>query len=191
MRWNILLLAIAFVTHIHAQRNETDSIWKEGVGYMKEGDFLGGLEKMNELIDLVPYSPSVLFNRAICLQNLGDVKGSCADFEKAKDFGFNRNEKIINYLCDENSKIDILKKQYYENTKIYKELGYRPAYTLADTIRGSLRLERTCYDVYFYNLTVRILPAKKSIIGKNEIWFKGVQKSKHIQVDLFDNFTNT
>jgi aminopeptidase N len=188
MRWSILLIAIFILNHLGAQISESDSIWNKGVKLMEEGDFLGGLEKMNDLLDMIPFSPSALYNRGICLQNLGDIQGSCNDFRKAQDFGLNFNGKIIDIFCDDETKLERLEKQYYKNIKLYQDLGYRPVYTTADTLRGALRLERTCYDVFFYNLTVKILPAKKRIIGKNEIWFKGVQKSKVIQVDLFDNF---
>ena len=63
----------------------------------------------------------------------------------------------------------------------------KTAYTRADTLRGGLRDERTCYDVTYYHLNVLINPDEKSLTGSNEIWFKVVTNTKRIQVDLFEN----
>lgn len=60
-------------------------------------------------------------------------------------------------------------------------------FTHADTLRGSLRTERTCYDVTYYQLSLRIDTGKRMISGSNKIFFKGVEASRWIQLDLFDN----
>ncbi len=60
-------------------------------------------------------------------------------------------------------------------------------FTRADTLRGALSPERTCYDVTYYHLNVLINPDEKSLKGSNEIWFKVVTNTKRIQVDLFEN----
>jgi len=56
-----------------------------------------------------------------------------------------------------------------------------------DSIRGALRLERSCYDVTYYDLDVNIDPKAKSIQGTNLISFKYLEKSKILQLDLFRN----
>lgn len=56
-----------------------------------------------------------------------------------------------------------------------------------DSIRGALRLERSCYDVLYYDLSVDIDPREKSLIGSNIMTFKYLEKSKQIQLDLFKN----
>jgi aminopeptidase N len=63
----------------------------------------------------------------------------------------------------------------------------QPPFTRADTLRGMLRPERTCYDVTFYDLDVRIDPLTKFLTGTNTIHFKAAEQSKSIQVDLFEN----
>lgn len=191
MRFICLLwfMIIVFSAITDAQTDNTDSIWNEGINYLQDDDYLQGLEKMNEYLAKVPNSMAALHNRSICLRYMGDLEGSCADILKLQSLDPIRKLKISDFLCKEENKVKWLKKQYYHNTKIYPELGYRPKYTLADTIRGALRLERNCYDVYFYDLTVRIIPFHKSIEGSNDIYFKGVKKSKSIQIDLFDNYT--
>lgn len=58
-----------------------------------------------------------------------------------------------------------------------------------DSLRGALRLERTCYDVTYYDLAIEIHPDSQSIQGSNAIHFKAVEKSKFLQVDLFEQYT--
>ena len=60
-------------------------------------------------------------------------------------------------------------------------------YTRADTLRGSLRPERTNYDVLKYHLNLKVEPEKKFISGSNIISFKVVEEMPVMQLDLFDN----
>ncbi len=60
-------------------------------------------------------------------------------------------------------------------------------FTHADSLRGSLRPERTGYDVLFYDLNVSVDPATKSIAGSNVIRYKVVKPLRRMQVDLFAN----
>ncbi|GAB3894176.1 M1 family metallopeptidase [Spirosoma agri] len=57
----------------------------------------------------------------------------------------------------------------------------------ADSLRGSLRPERTSYDVTFYDLRVSVDPATKRIEGTNTIHYKVVHPFRRMQVDLFAN----
>jgi aminopeptidase N len=60
-------------------------------------------------------------------------------------------------------------------------------FTRADTLRGMLTPLRTCYDVKYYHLDVRVDPSTQSIEGSNEILFSVVSSFDTMQVDLFDN----
>ena len=60
-------------------------------------------------------------------------------------------------------------------------------FTEADTLRGMLRPERTCYDVTFYDLQIKVDIDKKYISGYNEIHYLAVDDFSKIQIDLFDN----
>ncbi len=60
-------------------------------------------------------------------------------------------------------------------------------YSRADTLRGSLTPERSCYDVTFYDLRIAIDTIRRSIEGSNTIHFNVVTPFKTMQVDLFDN----
>lgn len=166
-------------------------VWKEGVAYMQEGDYLRGLEQMEKYLEFSPLNQYALYNRGICRFQLGDQSGSCQDIEAAIALGFKKNKKFHSYFCDQDFRLKFLQKQFYKDVDLKPENGLRPVYTRADTLRGALRPERSCFDVFFYNLTVRIDPGNKSIKGKNEIWFKGIHSGRVIQIDLFDDFTIT
>ncbi|MBX2908563.1 MAG: M1 family metallopeptidase [Chitinophagales bacterium] len=60
-------------------------------------------------------------------------------------------------------------------------------FTRCDTLRGSLRDERTCYDVTYYDLSVTIDTAKQAISGVNKIYYKALQTFDVMQIDFFSN----
>lgn len=71
-------------------------------------------------------------------------------------------------------------------------VGYGQAsFTHADSLRGALRPERTCYDVRFYDLDVKVDPIGRSVTGSNTIHFDVMQDFKTLQVDLFENMNIT
>lgn len=66
-------------------------------------------------------------------------------------------------------------------------LSEEKEHTRADTLRGSLRPERTDFDVLKYELTLKVEPEKKYISGHNEISFKVLDELPVMQIDLFAN----
>jgi aminopeptidase N len=60
-------------------------------------------------------------------------------------------------------------------------------FTLADTLRGALSPARTCYDVTFYDLQLKIDVAKRTIAGFNEMTFNTLTTVDSLQLDLFAN----
>lgn len=60
-------------------------------------------------------------------------------------------------------------------------------FTRKDSLRGSLTPPRTCYDVTYYHLDVKIDPENKSIEGSNTMTFNVIEDTRLIQVDLFEN----
>lgn len=60
-------------------------------------------------------------------------------------------------------------------------------FTHADTLRGMLRPERTCFDVTFYDLNLKIDPEKRSINGYVKMVYRTLEDFKTLQVDLFQN----
>jgi hypothetical protein len=63
----------------------------------------------------------------------------------------------------------------------------RTGFTSADTLRGKLSVLRTCYDVLFYDLDVKVDPNTKTIRGNTIIRFRSVTDFKLFQIDLFVN----
>lgn len=66
-------------------------------------------------------------------------------------------------------------------------LSDKPNFTKADTLRGSLRTERTAFDMKKYNLNINIFPESQSISGHNTIHFEVLKNQDVMQLDLFDN----
>lgn len=60
-------------------------------------------------------------------------------------------------------------------------------FTRADTLRGMLTPLRTCYDVTYYHLDVKVNPATQFISGSNTIQFKATKDFKRMQIDLVEN----
>lgn len=60
-------------------------------------------------------------------------------------------------------------------------------FSYQDSLRGSLREERTCFDVNYYDLAVNINPSNQSISGCNKIYFTTTKATQKIQIDLFSN----
>ena len=57
----------------------------------------------------------------------------------------------------------------------------------ANLLRGEYGRYRANNDLLFYDLSVRIDPEKKTIVGKNTIKFKMLKDDNRIQLDLYDN----
>ncbi len=57
----------------------------------------------------------------------------------------------------------------------------------ADSLRGALRPERTCFDVTFYDLHITVDTLTKAINGYNDIYFTTVTDFTRLQIDLFVN----
>ncbi|OAQ42246.1 peptidase M1 [Pedobacter psychrophilus] len=63
-------------------------------------------------------------------------------------------------------------------------------FTKADTLRGSITSPyRTCYDINYYHLDVKIDPKARSISGSNLFKFTATTNFKTLQFDLFENLT--
>jgi len=166
-----------------------DTIWNEAVDCFIKENYHGVIDKMNEYIRISPGNPNAIYNRGLARLKLGDNDRACMDFLNAVAFGFDKKSSLIRYYCDPSYKLKLLKKFYYKKQELLPENNYRPAYTRADTLRGALRPERTCFDVYYYDLKVRIIPIGKKITGSNDIYFIVQDSCSQIQIDLFDNYT--
>ncbi|SMO52825.1 M1 family metallopeptidase [Solitalea koreensis] len=59
--------------------------------------------------------------------------------------------------------------------------------TRADSLRGTLSPERTCFDVKFYHLNIKVDPKAETVAGYNDISLEAENDFKRIQIDLFEN----
>ncbi|WP_257668261.1 M1 family metallopeptidase [Parapedobacter tibetensis] len=66
-------------------------------------------------------------------------------------------------------------------------LKAREIFNRADSLRGKLTPLRTCYDINYYHLDVRVDPDKRHISGSNLFQFTAVEDFSRLQFDLFDN----
>ncbi|WP_029287304.1 M1 family metallopeptidase [Pedobacter sp. R20-19] len=66
-------------------------------------------------------------------------------------------------------------------------LGKNQVNARADTLRGKLTPLRTCYDINYYHLDVKIDIDQKSVAGSNEFAFTATQDFTKLQFDLFSN----
>ena len=64
-------------------------------------------------------------------------------------------------------------------------------FTRQDSLRGTLSSLRSCYDVTFYDLDLKVNFIDKSIVGSNTIHYQAVSDFIILQVDLFDNLDIT
>ncbi len=60
-------------------------------------------------------------------------------------------------------------------------------FTHADSLRGMMSPERTCYDITYYHLDIKVDTASRSVSGSNRVVFRAVNDFDRMQVDLFEN----
>jgi len=68
-------------------------------------------------------------------------------------------------------------------------LKARELFSRAGSLRGQLTPLRTCYDVNFYHLDVRVDPDNRYIRGSNLFLFTAASDFSQLQFDLFDNLS--
>lgn len=66
-------------------------------------------------------------------------------------------------------------------------LGKNQENSRADSLRGTLTPLRSCYDINYYHLDVKIDIDQRFISGSNEFVFTATQDFKKLQFDLFSN----
>lgn len=143
---------------------------------------------MDAFLNLYPKNEIIYYNRGLAKYNLNDIIGARADLLKAKDNGFKSNINFINFFTSKSLMVSALTSDYLDSDLLREENGFKPVFSLKDSLQGALRPERTCFDIYFYNLTVKILPDSKSIEGTNRIYFRTTAFTNKIQIDLAENY---
>lgn len=60
-------------------------------------------------------------------------------------------------------------------------------FTRADSLRGMLTESRSCYDVLYYDLNIKVDPERRFVEGSNVIHFLVTANFTRLQFDLFEN----
>lgn len=63
----------------------------------------------------------------------------------------------------------------------------KEVFTKADTLRGTLTPLRTCYDINYYHLDIKIDIDQRFVSGSNEFAFTATDNFTRLQFDLFEN----
>lgn len=66
-------------------------------------------------------------------------------------------------------------------------LGSNATSDRAKSLRGALTDLRTCYDINYYHLAVKIDIDNRSVSGSNEFVFTATKDFENLQFDLFEN----
>lgn len=98
-----------------------------------------------------------------------------------------KQAKTIQWFLDDSVRAHVYSHADTLGLTLNPNKNYRPDYTRKDSLKGALRDERTCFDVKYYNLDVRINTKKKFIEGFSEIFFDVIENTNRIQIDLFEN----
>lgn len=196
MKRKLLILIIIFLSisscysqdsknSIKLNYNVCDSLLKDA--WEKE-DFITEICLINYFLSFDSTKAYLYFNRSLDKIKLHDLDGACEDRKLAMHLDPKyQKDNFYKFVCNEEYRIKELQKDYYPDQVLDKNNKYRPTYTEKDTIRGKLGQQRSCYDVYYYDLSVRIFPNNKSIQGHTIIWFDVKNNTDLIQVDLTES----
>jgi len=136
-----------------------------------------------------PNNAGMYYNRGMVNFKLNNYKSAIADLKKSKELGNTFQSNFVSYLTDKEYLVKLLCDHYIDFKLLSPTNGYKQIYGRKDSLRGALRTERNCFDVTYYNLTVKIMPSKKSIEGRNQIYFTTTHTTSRIQIDLTQNYS--
>lgn len=77
----------------------------------------------------------------------------------------------------------LINRHYKTPTRPYKY----PVFSRADSLRGALSPLRTCYDVKYYDLSIKFFPKQKSIAGRVDFLALATTDFKALQFELYPN----
>lgn len=186
-----LLIVILFCAiSTFSQGNTKDyymRLWEVKTKFF-EKDYYSFIIKVDSLIADYPKEYELYTNRGIAKLNMNDFISAKSDLLKAQELGARFKNDYFTFITSKSYAVNLLAEDQIDLNLLSPENNFKPVYSLKDSLQGSLRQERTCFDVYYYNLTIKILPRSRSIEGVNEIYFRTVEQTKKIQIDLSDNF---
>ena len=110
------------------------------------------------------------------------------DYKTSFEFRKNKEGKVEKITSEEYGPLEWIKST--EDGDLIPSRSFtnrHNGFTRADTLRGMLSPLRTCYDVSFYALDVKVDPETQSIEGNTRIRFRVVQPFDKMQIDLYKN----
>jgi aminopeptidase N len=192
----ILILFLTFVLPLNsfcqssAVRAEDKKLVEIIVSDIDRGLCFEALDQINSLIAKYPGEGFFHMLKGAARIFMNDVEGGRKDFMDARNLGYMPND-MMNAIISKEYMINLLLKDQGYDFILDPLRSYKPVIEQKDFLRGGLSVERTCFDVLFYDLTVKILPETKSIEGKNSIYFRTLTNTRSIQIDLYPEYTIT
>lgn len=158
-------------------------LWDSSYRDFQSGRFFSSIEKLERFVARYPESKIAYLNLGKAYGRIMDMEHACEAYSKASLLGSANASVRSKWICEEGLKRWIAK-YYFGDKKILPGNDYRPLFTRADTLRGSLSAARACYDVVHYHLQLEIFPGHKQIRGSNTLSFKVLTPTDSIQLDL-------
>lgn len=153
-------------------------------------EYYEALRLIYSYLSVYPNDPEMFRITAMIKYMMQDVQGSRRDIQYYRKISpTGKEDPLENFLSREYLAKSASEGYIDENVKLLRENNYRPPVTRSDSLLGAMRPERTCFDVYFYDLRVKVFPDDKKISGRNQINFLIRENTNRIQLDLAEQFT--
>jgi aminopeptidase N len=190
----ILILIFSFPFYSYCQsaavQPEDRKMVQTISSFLDRGQCLEAIDQINRLISKYPGEGIFRMLKGAARMYMNDVEGARVDFLAAQQRGYISNE-LMNAQISKEYLVNMLLKDQGYDIKLDPLRDYKPVIEQKDVLQGSLSAERTCFDVIFYDLTVKIIPETKSIEGKNIICFRTLTNTRSVQIDLFPEYKIT
>jgi len=186
-----LILIVFFICEsLYSQdyNNDYSSRFYDIIGHFDKKEYYDAIKEMDIFLSKYSQDAGMYFNRGLAKFYLNDYISAKEDLIRSKLLGNINHDDFINSLTSKSYLVEILTKNYIDNASLSPVNNFKPVFSLKDSLQGSLRKERTCFDVYYYNLTVKIIPKTKTIEGSNQMYFRTTENTNKIQIDLSDSF---
>ncbi len=182
---SIIFIILFAVVYSQQDQDYIDG-YKKVSGLFEKKEYYQAIYEMNDFLKKYTNDEPMYYNRGLARYLINDYQMARFDFDIARTLGYGKHDDLISYVLGDKELIKKLIESYALNVELDSLNGFRPLITRKDSLQGALRPERSCFDVYYYDLSVKVLPGKKKIEGQNDIYFTAIDSSMKIQIDLFD-----